>query len=305
MEWKWRVRHEVWDEMESRGVAAFPLPPHHRIPNFVNSEQTAGPLSKLTEYQRARCIKVNPDTPQKSIRELALRDGKRVIVPAPRLKEGFFSALDNIPLNKVHFATTQDGARQFGAPLSLDSVEKVDLVVIGSVAVDPMTGRRIGKGEGYAELEWAILYDTMKAIHKDTIVVTTCHDCQLKELPVEGWEVYDVPVDVIITPSQTIRVHTTIPKPDRIFWDKLPENKLDEIKVLRDLKTRVERELGHALVLAPRQPPHAKGSQKGRGKATKGGKKDPRATGVTDDTGVPPKKRQPEEKERRWRRKDN
>jgi len=33
----------------------------------------------------------------------------------------------------------------------------VDMVTVGSVAASPLTGRRLGKSHGYAELEWAML----------------------------------------------------------------------------------------------------------------------------------------------------
>jgi 5-formyltetrahydrofolate cyclo-ligase len=41
--------------------------------------------------------------------------------------------------------------------VSLDAEYTVDLVVVGSTAVCPTTGARVGKGEGFAELEWGIL----------------------------------------------------------------------------------------------------------------------------------------------------
>ena len=55
-------------------------------------------------------------------------------------------------------ASTKAGAAKFGSPLLLDwtKVPKVDVVVVASVAV-ALNGVRLGKGLGYAELEWAIL----------------------------------------------------------------------------------------------------------------------------------------------------
>ena len=61
--------------------------------------------------------------------------------------------------------------------LSSDSYNQVDLVVVGSVAVCS-TGARIGKGEGFAELEYGIL-KWMGAIDDSTIVATTVHDEQV------------------------------------------------------------------------------------------------------------------------------
>jgi 5-formyltetrahydrofolate cyclo-ligase len=39
-------------------------------------------------------------------------------------------------------------------------------------------GYRIGKGKGYADLEYAILKE-MKAVDDDTTIVTTVHDSQV------------------------------------------------------------------------------------------------------------------------------
>ena len=35
--WKWVIRKRVWDFMEGNGIAQFPRPVHHRIPNFVGA----------------------------------------------------------------------------------------------------------------------------------------------------------------------------------------------------------------------------------------------------------------------------
>ena len=39
------------------------------------------------------------------------------------------------------------GVAKYGKPIGLDEKIKVDLIVIGSVAVDPKTGAQLGKGE--------------------------------------------------------------------------------------------------------------------------------------------------------------
>ena len=55
---------------------------------------------------------------------------------------------------------------------------QVDMVIIGSVAVNPANGARIGKGEGFAELEYGMLR-LMGAVDDSTPVVSCIHDCQL------------------------------------------------------------------------------------------------------------------------------
>ena len=53
----------------------------------------------------------------------------------------------------------------------------MDLIVVGSVAVSEK-GYRVGKGEGFADMEWGMMA-TMGAVHSKTIVVTIVHDCQV------------------------------------------------------------------------------------------------------------------------------
>ena len=44
------------------------------------------------------------------------------------------------------------------------------------------TGFRIGKGEGYADMEYAMMV-TMGAVNQVTVVITTVHDCQVVDIP--------------------------------------------------------------------------------------------------------------------------
>jgi 5-formyltetrahydrofolate cyclo-ligase len=71
-------------------------------------------------------------------------------------------------------------------------------------------------------------------VSTSTPIVTTIHEVQLVEqLP---FEPFDVPVDIIVMPDRVIRTQTRQPKPERIYWDLLPEQKIDEIPLLRELK---------------------------------------------------------------------
>ena len=51
----------------------------------------------------------------------------------------------------LHYIFVQQA--RYGTPVSLYETYNVDLVVVGSTAVCPTTGARVGKGEGFAELE--------------------------------------------------------------------------------------------------------------------------------------------------------
>ncbi|KAK7277409.1 hypothetical protein RIF29_18561 [Crotalaria pallida] len=267
--WKWVIRKRIWDMMEANNFSHNPRPVHHRIPNFVGASTAARKMSGLDVFQVAECVKVNPDSPQKQVRFLTLSAGKKLLTPQPRLRTGFFSLLhsnfltwDNYTINQ---ACTSLGVAKHGRPIGLDDDNiKVDLIVIGSVAVDPNTGARLGKGEGFAELEYGMLR-YMGAIDDSTPVVTSVHDCQLvDDIPVEKLLIHDVPVDIICTPTQVIFTQTSIPKPQGIYWDKLSPEKLGQIRILRELKKRIEKETGQKLPTGPSEklPPTAQRSRR-------------------------------------------
>ncbi|GAU41125.1 hypothetical protein TSUD_288150 [Trifolium subterraneum] len=265
--WKWIIRKRIWDLMERNNFAQNPRPVHHRIPNFVGASIAADKMRELDVFKTAQCVKVNPDSPQKQVRFLTLSDGKKLLTPQPRLRTGFFSVIESNMLTSgtIKEACTSVGVAKYGRPIGLDEKIKVDLIVIGSVAVDPKTGARLGKGEGFAELEYGMLR-YMGAIDDSTLVVTSVHDCQLvDDIPIEKLLIHDVPVDIICTPTQVIFTHTSIPKPKGIYWDKLSPEKLGQIRILRELKRRIEQETGQKLPTGPSEklPPTAQRKKRG------------------------------------------
>jgi 5-formyltetrahydrofolate cyclo-ligase len=70
-----------------------------------------------------------------------------LLTPQPRLRTGFFSTLESSTIPNIQEACSSMGVSKYGKPVGLDDNLKVDLLVIGSVAVDPATGARLGKGE--------------------------------------------------------------------------------------------------------------------------------------------------------------
>jgi len=187
--------------MEEKGIATFPKPIFHRIPNFVGAEKAAFNLRDLPEYKKAKTVFCNPDSPQRPIREMALRDGKKVVMATPRLREGFL-LLDpqNIPSNRISEASTIRGAFKHGRSVKPNEIQ-IDLFVAGSVAVAP-DGGRLGKGTGYSDQEYNILKNA-GSLTTQTSVVTTVHDIQIVEnIPKDQW---DIPVNIIVTPTKTTR----------------------------------------------------------------------------------------------------
>jgi len=253
--WKWKIRKRIWDLMEAKDIARFPRPVHHRIPNFVGAEQAAAKFAELPEFKAAQTIKVNPDTPQRPVRHQVLQNNKTLLVPQPRLRTGFFSVLDmsNLPSSvPIEECTNSKGVQKYGTPVTLHDQYKVDLVVSGCTAVCPKTGARVGKGEGFAELEWGILTEMGNLDAETTLVVTTVHDEQVvDDIPADALTKHDVAVDIIVTPTRVIRVPNPVKKPSGIFWDLLSPQKLAQIKVLRQLKDELQKKQNVVLPTGP------------------------------------------------------
>ncbi|MDT7888829.1 MAG: 5-formyltetrahydrofolate cyclo-ligase [Desulfurococcales archaeon] len=235
-ELKAEIRDMVWRILEERGVSRPPKPIHGRIPNFAGSELACETVSGLPEFRQARVVKINPDSPQTRARYLSLRAGKLVIMPTPRLREGFL-ILDprSIPVSKISEASTIRGSFVWGLKASIDEIPKVDLVIVGSVAVNKM-GARLGKGGGYADLEYGVLRE-LGLVTEDTPVITTVHDLQIinREIPMEK---HDLPVDLIITPTRVVEVEKAYRKPIGIYWDRIDRNKFREIPLLAEILKR-------------------------------------------------------------------
>jgi 5-formyltetrahydrofolate cyclo-ligase len=230
------LRQRVWDALERSGTARFPFPPDGRIPNFAGAEAAADRLAERPEWADAETVKANPDAPQLPVRRRALRAGKTVYVAVPRLRETDpFLELDPERLADegvgVDEATTVRGSGEHGVPVHPDAMPGIDLVVSGSVAVTD-GGARVGKGEGYADLEFALLaaFDRVS----EATVATTVHPMQVVPERLVTPDAHDVPLDLVVTPERTGTTGAergTV----RIDWDGLSDEKRAEIPVLERL----------------------------------------------------------------------
>lgn len=227
------IRERIWRLMEEEGVVRFPGA-WGRIPNFAGAEEAADRLVTLGAWRRAKIIKANPDSPQRPVRSLALRQGKRVYMAVPRLRRlKCFIELDPVRLDgRAEQASTIKGAFKRGRLVHPEEMEAVDLVVAGSVAVT-RDGARLGKGGGYSDLEFGIARK-LGLITEETPVLTTVHPLQVVSEEIE-MKVHDIPVDCIVTPEGVILTNQEYPKPEGIYWELLEEEKLRRIPVLATL----------------------------------------------------------------------
>src|SRR5580658_365582 len=226
------IRDDVGDAMRAAKVARFPGAAG-RIPNFTGAEAAAELLRSLPQWQSARTLKANPDSPQLPVRQRALQDGKTVYMAVPRLAEPEpFFALDPDHLSESpRKAASIAGATRDARRVTLADLSPVDLVVMGSVAAGE-DGARLGKGGGFADLEFA-LASAAGLIGPDTVCVTTVHElqvCAAGTIPLTG---HDVPVDFVVTPERVIDCRRDGPRPAAgIRWDDLTEEKIAAIPLL-------------------------------------------------------------------------
>lgn len=59
-------------------------------------------------------------------------------------------------------------------------------------------------------------------------------------LPSNLFTNYDVPVDLIVTPTQVYRIEKRLPRPDGIQWHILSERRLGIVPVLKSIKEKEE-----------------------------------------------------------------
>jgi len=227
------LRERVWDELEDSGEARFPFPPHGRIPNFAGADAAADRLATTDAWRDAETVKSNPDAPQLSVRRRALDAGKTVYMAVPRLSDAAcFLELDPATLADTDAAATVSGMDEHGRQVGPDAMPGIDLVVSGSVAVDG-AGNRVGKGEGYSDLEWGLLSE-LGLVDAGTPVATTVHELQVRA---EDWEpdAHDVPMDLVVTPERTVETGAS-GKPAGIDWTALDEERIEEIPALEELR---------------------------------------------------------------------
>lgn len=227
---KQRLRELVWGRIDAAPEVRRAPGATGRIPNYVGAEAAAERVAELPEWKRARVLKMNPDSPQLALRARAIDDGKLVYMAVPKLA----SELPFVQLEKSRLAVSAieaasiEGAAHHGTPLSLQAMEPIDLIVCGSVVVNAV-GARIGKGGGYADLEYALLSE-LGRVTETTLIVSSVHDLQVLDqaLPETA---HDFRLDRVATPTRLL-VCPPWPRPRGILWDDLDAAKIASIPAL-------------------------------------------------------------------------
>jgi 5-formyltetrahydrofolate cyclo-ligase len=228
---KQAIRERIWSRLEGEHVV---LPGvHGRIPAFARADQAAERLMSLPAWEAARVVKVVPDKAQLPVRARALAAGKLVYMPVPMLADRLpFYLLDprvlSIPPAE---AAAKEVAARTARKVGVDEMQPIDLVVCGSVAVNPQ-GVRLGKGAGYSDIELAILAEA-GLITTATIIATTVDALQVIDEPLPETD-HDFSVDVIVTADEIITCPPPRRRPQALSLEHMSVERIAAIPVIAE-----------------------------------------------------------------------
>ncbi|KAI0129475.1 5-formyltetrahydrofolate cyclo-ligase [Xylariales sp. AK1849] len=240
------TRNRVWESLRrvARPDSRHDFDFSSFIADFEGSAQAVSRLTQLPAYLSASVLFITPDNCLEDLRWHALRDGKTILITTYAIRRGFW-VLDprSIESADYRYAATLDGMERVGRPVSLreivESGWKIPLMVTGTGAIDSR-GVRFGKGHGFFDLEWAMLYSLGVVNERHTIAVAVVHDCQVLEGEGEELtpEAFDTVCDVIVTPTRVVEVAEGAAKKPTcgILWPLLQLGMLEGIPPLQELK---------------------------------------------------------------------
>jgi len=238
------VRESVWKELRKVALpdSRFDYDFSEFIPDFEGSDEAVMRLTELPCYKNARTSFITPDNCLEQLRLRALQDGKTVLMTTYAIRRGF-RLLDprKIDPSMYELAATLDGAERIARPIELfrifsEDIE-IDCMVTGTGAING-EGVRFGKGHGFFDLEWAMLY-TIGAISQKTYTAAIVHDCQVLNQELTPEE-FDTVCDIVVTPTRFFEVPEAEKPVCGILWEKLTPGMLDSIPPLDELNSMIE-----------------------------------------------------------------
>lgn len=207
------------------------------ITDFQGSDKAIAQLLQMSIYQEAQVLFITPDNCLEKLRSQTIRDDKVLLMTTYGIRRGFVELRrEEVPSGIEEYAVLLDVVERLGRHISLAEIQHryhIDLLVTGSSAVS-RSGSRIGKGHGFFDIEWGMLY-SLGVVDTSTPVVDIVHDCQIVD---DDFAIkpYDTICDYIITPTEKI----FIPSPQKptagILWDVLEPGMMERISCLSELK---------------------------------------------------------------------
>jgi 5-formyltetrahydrofolate cyclo-ligase len=239
VEHKASVRERVWSELRKVAVpdSRFHFDFGEFIADFAGGEAAVQRLVDHRYYQQSNFVFITPDNCLDRLRLKALQDGKTVLMTTYSIKRGFW-LLDPKAISPDFYlyASTLDGMERVARPVRLDEIQEmptVEYMVTGTGAIN-MEGVRFGKGHGFFDAEWGMLYQ-LGRISTATPTAAVVHDCQVLDEKLTP-DVFDTVSDVIFTPTRTIEVSNPQKPTVGILWDRLDPHMYETIPPLQQLK---------------------------------------------------------------------
>lgn len=238
------ARIKIWEELlkVARPDSKFSWSFSEFIADYEGSDKGAELLAGTEMYRKAEVIFITPDNNLEKFRELAFRDKKTVVMTNYGITRGFFLIRPEfIPEGKEELASLLDGVSRYWKHQTLEqlkaAVEHIDMLVTGASAITP-SGIRFGKGHGYFDLEWAMLY-TIGLVDEESVIVGAGHDCQVADVEVTVEE-YDTAIDYIVTPTKIMETRHEFARPTKgIIWSRLAPGMREQIPPVQELWCRV------------------------------------------------------------------
>ena len=237
---KSEARAIVWSELIkiAKPDSRFHLNFNEYIPDFEGGEEATARLTSLDIYRRSSVVFFTPDNCLERLRARTVRDGKVQIMPTYGIRRGLVRLRpEDVPQGLEPYAVLLDAIETLGHHISLAALRqqhRVDLVVTGASAVS-RSGVRFGKGHGFFDLEWAMLYQT-GVVETSTPVVAFVHDCQVVDIELEA-SPFDTICDYVVTPTRLIEVAHPQKPTAGVLWNRLEEGMMEDIPPLRELRT--------------------------------------------------------------------
>lgn len=230
-----RLRQEVWERLDAADIGRTG-PVTGEIPNFHGAERAAQLLAEDPRWAAAQVVKANPDKAQAEVRLAAVTGDKLLYMAVPRIAtEDPFYLIDRDELRvSAEQAVSGTGAAEHAARTGPARMRAVDVIVCGSVAVNP-DGVRIGKGAGYSDIEMGLLAQA-GLVTDATLIATTVHTSQVIDEPIPESD-HDVSVDLIVTPEEVISCPPRR-RPSGIHWPALAQEQINAIPALQALQDR-------------------------------------------------------------------
>ena len=233
------AREDVWSTLRTvaKPDSRFHFDFSEFIPDFEGSQDATGRLVAMDIYQQAQVVFITPDNCLERLRAQAVRDGKIQIVPTYGIRRGLVELRPtDVSPELASYAVLLDSLEDVGRHISLAELRQryqIDLMVTGASAVS-LDGVRFGKGHGFFDLEWAMLYQ-IGAVNQDTPVVAFVHDCQVVDAQLTLTE-FDTVCDYIVTPTRVLQVKDAHKPTVGVLWDRLEPGMLEAIPPLQELR---------------------------------------------------------------------